>query len=340
MQKLSRRQKVKIGLTYDLRQDYLDMGYSELETAERDAIETIEGIEQALSALGHQPVRIGSGKRLVEALARGDRWDLVFNISEGLVGIGREAQVPAILDLYEIPYTFSDPLVMSLCLHKGMTKQIIRHAGLATADFIVARSAADIKQVPFDPPFFAKPVAEGTGMGITANSVIHSLAELEAVCRGLFDQFNQPVLIEQFLPGREFTVGLAGTGKDARVLGTMEILLSDKAEQQVYSLENKEGWEGRVKYRPMSPDQDPLIQAVETLAVNAWNALGCRDGGRVDIRCDHQGLPSFIEVNPLAGLRPDYSDLPIVCGLFGTSYVRLIEMILESALKRLSNGEK
>lgn len=331
---------MKIGMTYDLRQDYLDMGYSELETAELDAIETIEGIEQALLALGHQPVRIGSGKRLVEALVRGDRWDLVFNISEGLVGIGREAQVPAILDLYEIPYTFSDPLVMSLCLHKGMTKQIIRHAGLATADFIVARSVADIGQVPFEPPFFAKPVAEGTGMGITANSVIHSLAELEAVCRGLFDQFKQPVLIEQFLPGREFTVGLAGTGKDARVLGTMEILLSDKAEQQVYSFENKEGWEGRVKYRPVSPDQDPLIQAVETLAVNAWNALGCRDGGRVDIRCDHLGRPSFIEVNPLAGLRPDYSDLPILCGLFGTSYVHLIEMILESALKRLSNGEK
>lgn len=330
---------MKIGLTYDLRQDYLDMGYSELETAELDAIETIEGIEQALLALGHQPARIGNGKRLVECLARGDRWDFVFNISEGLFGIGREAQVPAILDLYEIPYTFSDPMVMSLCLHKGMTKQIIRDSGLATADFIVARSLADTGRVPFDPPFFAKPVAEGTGMGITAKSVIHSRAELKSVCRELFEQFKQPVLIEEFLPGREFTVGLTGTGQDARVMGTMEILLSDKAEKQVYSLENKEGWEGRVEYRPVSPETDSLITDVETLALNAWNALGCRDGGRIDIRCDQLGRPSFIEVNPLAGLRPEYSDLPIVCAFFGTSYVRLIELILNSALKRLINRE-
>jgi D-alanine-D-alanine ligase len=177
-------------------------------------------------------------------------------------------------------------------------------------------------------------------MGITANSVIHSHTDLEAVCQDLFDQFNQPVLIEQFLPGREFTVGLTGTGQQAKIMGTMEILLSDKAEQQVYSLENKEGWKGRVEYRAVSPDQDPLICAVETLALNAWNALGCRDGGRIDIRCDQLGRPSFIEVNPLAGLRPGYSDLPIVCGLFGTSYDRLIELILESASKRLANGEK
>ncbi|OGR15508.1 MAG: D-alanine--D-alanine ligase [Desulfobacula sp. GWF2_41_7] len=327
---------MKIGLTYDLRQDYLDMGYSELETAEFDTIETIEGLEGALLTLGHETVRIGNGRRLTERLVKGDRWDLVFNIAEGLHGVGREAQVPAILDLYEIPYTFSDPLVMSLCLHKGMTKQIVRDAGLVTADFVVAHSFEDADLVAFEPPFFVKPVAEGTGMGITAKSVVRSRRDLREACQDLLEQFRQPVLIEEFLPGREFTVGLAGTGKDARVLGTMEIFLLDGAEKEVYSLKNKEGWEGRVQYRPVSPEKDSLIGKVETLALRSWNVLGCRDGGRIDIRCDHLGRPGFIEVNPLAGLRPEYSDLPMVCGFFGTSYVRLIELILASASKRIS----
>ena len=311
------------------------MGYSELETAEFDTIETIEGLEEALLTLGHETVRIGNGRRLAERLVKGERWDLVFNIAEGLHGVGREAQVPAILDLYEIPYTFSDPLVMSLCLHKGMTKQIIRDAGLVTADFMVAHSVEDADLVAFEPPFFVKPVAEGTGMGITARSVVRSRRDLKEACQSLFEQFRQPVLIEEFLPGREFTVGLAGTGKAARVLGTMEILLLNGAEKEVYSLKNKEGWEGRVKYRPVRPEKDPLVGEVETLALRSWNVLGCQDGGRIDIRCDHRDRPGFIEVNPLAGLRPEYSDLPMVCWFFGTSYVRLIEMILESAAKRI-----
>ncbi len=326
---------MKIGLTYDLRQDYLDMGYSEMETAEFDSIETIEGLENALTTLGHETVRIGNGRRLTECLVRGERWDLVFNIAEGLKGVGREAQVPAILDLYEIPYTFSDPLVMSLCLHKGMTKQVIRDAGLVTADFIVAHDFEDADLVAFDPPFFVKPVAEGTGIGITAKSVVRSRQELKKACQTLLELFRQPVLIEEFLPGREFTVGLAGTGKEAKILGTMEIFLLDGAEKEVYSLKNKEGWEGRVEYRPVRSEKNPLIREVETLALKSWNVLGCRDGGRIDIRCDRLGRPGFIEVNPLAGLRPEYSDLPMVCGFFGTSYVRLIEMILESASKRI-----
>ena len=324
-----------IGLTYDLRRDYLDMGYSEIETAEFDSIETIEAIENALQALGHETRRIGNGIGLTERLVRGERWDLVFNIAEGLNGIGREAQVPAILDLYHIPYTFSDPMVMAMSLHKGMTKRIIRDAGLATANFVVAHSAEDARTLPFDPPFFVKPVAEGTGMGITSKSVVRNAGDLPGICRDLIQQFHQPVLIEEFLPGREFTVGIVGTGTSARVMGTMEIIVLAGAKDGVYSLENKEGWTSRVTYQPLAPESDPLIPAVESLALSAWKALGCRDGGRIDIRCDVSGVPGFIEVNPLAGLRPEYSDLPILCRSFGTSYVRLIEMILESALVRV-----
>ena len=324
-----------IGITYDLRQDYLEMGYTELETAEFDSIETIEAIETALQDLGHETQRIGNGIRLTQRLVQGERWDLVFNIAEGLHGIGREAQIPAILDLYNIPYTFSDPMVMAVTLHKGMTKHIVRDAGFATADFKVAHTAWDASNVPFDPPFFVKPVAEGTGMGITAKSVVENALDLPGVCKELVEQFQQPVLIEEFLTGREFTVGIVGTGTRAQVMGTMEIIVLSSKRDEVYSFENKEGWKSKVQYQPLSPETDPLIQAVEDLALSAWNVLGCRDGGRIDIRCDTAGKPNFIEVNPLAGLRPEYSDLPIVCHFFGTSYVQLIERILESALERL-----
>ena len=324
-----------IGLTYDLRQDYLEKGYTALETAEFDSVETIAAIEQALCDLGHTPVRIGNARQLTEKLVKGERWDLVFNIAEGLHGMGREAQVPAILDLYQIPYTFSDPLVMSLTLHKAMTKRVIRDAKLSTGQFFMAAAPEDAGRVPFDPPYFVKPVAQGTGMGITTDSVVRDRQDLSRVCRDLMDQFDQPVLIEQFLCGREFTTGLVGTGTSAKVMGTMEIIVLGDPGKDVYSFENKEGWKGCVQYLPLSPDVDPLIRDVENLALAAWQVLECRDGGRIDIRCDAQGTPCFIEVNPLAGLRPHYSDLPMVCEFFGTSHVRLIDMILTSALERV-----
>jgi D-alanine-D-alanine ligase len=326
-----------IGMTYDLRQDYLDRGYSELETAEFDSVETIAAIEQALCDLGHTPVRIGNARQLIECLVKGERWDLVFNIAEGLHGMGREAQVPAILDLYQIPYTFSDPLVMSLTLHKALTKRVIRDAKLSTGQFFLAAAPEDAGRVPFAPPYFVKPVAQGTGMGITTDSVVRDKKNLPGVCRALMAQFGQPVLIEQFLSGREFTTGLVGTGPFAKVMGTMEIIVLADPGKDVYSFENKEGWKGRVQYLPLSPDVDPLIKDVETLALAAWQVLECRDGGRIDIRCDAKGTPCFIEVNPLAGLRPHYSDLPMVCEFFGTSYVRLIEMILASAMERVQD---
>ena len=132
---------MNIGLTYDLRNDYLAEGYSEEETAEFDRPDTIEGIEAALLELGYRTDRIGNAKRLVERLAQGDRWDLVFNIAEGLHGVAREAQVPAILDVYDIPYTFSDPLVLSLALHKNLTKTVVRQAGIRHARFRPGRAA-------------------------------------------------------------------------------------------------------------------------------------------------------------------------------------------------------
>ena len=326
---------MKIGLTYDLRSEYLALGYSEEETAEFDFDDTVVAIETALNALGHETDRIGNAWKLTEKLVHGDRWDLVFNIAEGLKGISREAQVPAILDLYDIPYTFSDPLVMSLSLHKGMTKQVIRESGYPTPDFAVVESPAAVAGITFPPPYFVKPVAEGTGKGITEASIVRHIADLAPACEKLLDHFRQPVLVERFLSGREFTVGILGTGETARVLGTLEVHLLEKAEKGVYSYSNKENCEEMVKYRLASTDGDASVADAQAVALGTWRALGCRDAGRVDLRCDETGKPCFLEVNPLAGLHPVHSDLPILCNHLGISFEKLIGGIIASATARL-----
>jgi D-alanine-D-alanine ligase len=325
---------MRVGLTYDLRAEYLAAGFGEEETAEFDRPDTVEAIEHALASLGHQPVRIGHVRQLVDRLAQGDRWDLVFNFSEGMYGIGREAQVPAVLDAYQIPYTFSDPLVMALSLHKGMTKQVVRAAGIPTPDFAVVHDAAQADRLDLPFPVFAKPVAEGTGKGINSTSKIVDRDGLVAICRSLLERYRQPVLVERFLPGREMTVGIWGTGPEAEVLGTLEIVLNAAAEPEVYSYVNKERCEELVEYRLVSAASDKEVRRAEEIALAAWRALGCRDAGRVDLRSDEHARPQFLEVNPLAGLHPAHSDLPMLCTALGIPYVTLIERIVNSALKR------
>jgi D-alanine-D-alanine ligase len=325
---------LKIGITYDLREDYLIEGYSEEETAEFDRAETIEAIDQTLKELGYRTDRIGHLKSLTRRLAAGDRWDLVFNIAEGLRGFGREAQIPALLDAYDIPYTFSDPLVLALTLHKGMTKHVIRDMGIPTPDFAIIEKEDQITGICLSYPLFAKPVAEGTGKGITAASKINTEKELVEVCRMLLTVFKQPVLVETFLPGREFTVGIIGTGKDAIATDTMEVFLKAQAEPEVYSYINKENCEELVEYRLV---YDEEAQQVRETALSAWRGLGCRDAGRMDLRSDRSGRPNFMEVNPLAGLHPQHSDLPIIFSLMGKTFHQLIDRIMHSALKRVQD---
>jgi D-alanine-D-alanine ligase len=325
---------MKIGLTYDLRDEYLRLGYSEEETAEFDRISTIEAIEAALQRLGHVSDRIGHARQLIARLVAGDRWDLVFNIAEGLRGIGREAVVPALLDLYEIPYTFSDPLVMALTLHKGMTKRVIRDAGLPTPPFAEVMRLEELAGLALPYPLFAKPVAEGTGKGIDGSSVLRTPAELQARCESLLARFNQPVLVETFLPGREFTVGIVCTGARAEVVGTLEIVLLAGADVDAYTYANKENCEELVEYRHVTAD-DPQVRAAEATALAAWRLLGCRDGGRIDLRADACGEPQLLELNPLAGLHPQHSDLPMICTAIGMPYDLLMHRIVVSASERI-----
>jgi D-alanine-D-alanine ligase len=323
---------MRVGLTYDLRDEYLAAGYSEVETAEFDQPETIEAIAGALQRQGMAVDRIGNARQLTSRLAAGDRWDLVFNFCEGLYGFGREALVPALLDAWQIPYVFSDPLACAVTLHKGIAKHVVRGNGLATPDFVVIEAPGDIAKIGLRYPLFAKPVAEGTGKGVSAASRVESPESLGLICRALLDQYCQPVLVEEFLAGREFTVGVIGTGAAAEAIGTMEVQLGPKADPGIYTFDNKEHWEGRVAYALLT--EVPLLQQVENLAVGAWRALGCRDGGRLDIRLDTDGIPNFIEANPLAGLHPGHSDLPFICKFKDITYDELIHRIVASALRR------
>jgi D-alanine-D-alanine ligase len=328
-----------VGLTYDLRADYIAQGYSDEETAEFDQQGTIDALAGAIEMLGHSVDRVGSARALVSRLARGDRWDLVFNIAEGLAGFGREAQVPAILDAYGLAYTFADPLTASVTLHKSWCKVIVRAAGLPTADFALIEGRGDLDKLDLPLPLLAKPVAEGTGKGVTPRSVIRNFADLEPVVTELYSRYQQPVLLERFLPGREFTVGILGTGAEARALGTMEILLKREAEHDVYSYLNKEESESLVEYRHVTRSES-VVAICESIAVDAWRVLGCRDGGRIDLRCDEAGEPMFLEVNPLAGLHPTHSDLPMIAGAGGMAYSELIRQIIDSAAKRISRASQ
>ena len=322
---------MKIGITYDLRSDYLKMGYSEEETAEFDKEDTILIIEKTLKDLGHEACRIGNIFKLVQALAQKKSWDLVFNIAEGLHGFGREAQVPSLLESYTIPYTFSDSLTLSVTLHKEMTKRLVRSFGIPTPDFRIISNNSDIWKVDLKGQLFAKPVAEGTAKGISSKSRIKNPEQLHYVCRSLLRRFEQPVLVEEYLPGREFTVGIIGTGKDAQPVGTLEIISKNEAEKSAYTFYNKENCEEVIDY-VLAKGKN--AQKAEEMALIAWQSLGCRDAGRIDLRENGKGELQFLEVNALPGLHPTHSDLPILCSKVGIDFHELIHRIVESAGNR------
>jgi len=324
---------MRIGMTYDLRDDYLKMGYTEDQTAEFDREGTILAIAEVLGELGHEVDRIGHVRALVNRLAAGDTWDLVFNICEGLSGFGREAQVPALLEAYGIPCTFSDSLINALTLHKGFAKQVVLHAGFPTPDFAIVENPADAEKVKLPYPLFVKPVAEGTGKGVHAFSRVQNPENLMQICVDIIGKYHQPALVETFLPGREFTVGIVGTGDRAEVVGVLEVILRKDAEAHAYSYVNKENCEELVTYKLIN--DGPARKCAE-FALGIWRAYGCRDAGRMDFRCDADGVPNYLEVNPLAGLHPEHSDLPIICTQAGISYHDLISRIVESAAQRVA----
>ncbi|MBN1760329.1 MAG: hypothetical protein JW863_18520 [Chitinispirillaceae bacterium] len=323
---------MKIGLTYDLRSDYLASGFSEEETAEFDSEETVSAIENALQENGFSTERIGNVFALVTSLASGNRWDMVFNITEGMFGASREAQVPSLLEAYRIPVTFSDSLIISLTHSKPVAKELVRQMGIPTPDFAVITTEEDCISNDLPPfPLFVKPVAEGTSKGIDERSRVETAEDLSAVACELIGRYHQPVLVETFLPGREVTVGITGTGSSARVAGVLEVCYREHTDHGIYSYRAKEFCEQLIDYRLAT---DRFADDAAEMALHIWRKLGCRDAGRIDFRADTNGMPCFLELNPLAGLHPTHSDLPIMWQLRGLRYTDLIGEIISSALRR------
>jgi D-alanine-D-alanine ligase len=323
--------RLRIGLCYDLKADYLAAGFEPHEVMEFDEEVTIAGIEGALRGLGHQIERVGRGTELARRLAAGERWDLVFNFAEGVRGRSREAQVPAVCEMFDQPYTFSDPLTCAITLDKPLAKRLVRDIGLPTPAFAVVETEEDAEAVPLELPLFAKPVAEGSSKGVDGRSRISSRGELRETCAALLKTFGQSVLVERYLPGREVTVGIVGNGDEARVLGVMEVVFKDGTDTD-YTALNKAEFETRTEYRLL--DGDALGMRAREVALAAYRALSCRDAGRVDLRCDENGEPCFLEINPLPGLNPVYSDLPILSGMAGISFDQLLGSIVDAASRR------
>ena len=323
---------LSVGLCYDLKEDYLEAGFAPDDVLEFDSEDTIAGLESALVELGHGVERIGRGRELSRRLVGGERWDLVFNICEGVSGRSREAQVPALCELFDQPYTFADPLTCAVTLDKAVAKRIVRDHGLPTAPFAVVGSPEEARAVDLPVPLFLKPLAEGSSKGVNQRSLVRRHDELIAACRAMLEQYRQPVLVEAYLSGREVTVGVLGHGATARVLGVMEVSFTGRAEAAAYTALNKEEYLERVAYRLLA--DDPLAEQARELALAVFAALGCRDAARVDLRCDAAGILHFLEVNPLPGLNHVRSDLPIMARLAGVHYRELIGAIVDSARAR------
>jgi D-alanine-D-alanine ligase len=354
---------VKLGLTYNLKPAGAELAVADNDQFEEfDSVETIEGLESAIRAAGHEPVRLGWGLEMLEALQR-ERVDGVFNIAEGVGGRGRESQVPAVLEMLGIPCTGCDALTIALTLDKALAKVVAKSAGIATAPWFVydmpsltstdksvcatpilpdpqtlpqaeigvaqtllsvpgQQAAPDIANRDVKFPVFAKPAAEGSSMGITERSLCRNETELDAAI-GRISKYG-PVLVEEFLTGDEFTVGIIG----GKVLGVMQVLPRGDDKDFIYSLDVKRDYLNRVDYRlAAAPD-------VAEVALQVWRAFNLRDVARIDVRRDRNGVANFVEVNPLPGVHPINSDLVILARLAGISHHDLIGRIIAASIKR------
>ena len=313
--------------------------------AEWDAPETIAAVERALSALG-DVIRLEATPDLPLRL-RETRPNIVFNMAEGLSGQNREAHVPAICEFYDIPYSGSDPFTLSLALHKARTKQMLQFYGIPTAPFALVDSLAEAKAVRranlLRYPLFAKPVQEGSSKGITEKNYVRDGDELLAMVAELLEVYEQPVLLEEFLPGAEFTCGVLGNGKDARVLPLVGIRFDVLPEGAlpIYGFEAKWIWDRPDRPLQMfecpAPVTDDLRKSIEEVTLRAYRAIGCRDWSRIDVRLDARGVPNIVEINPLPGILPnpeDNSCLPKAAAAAGMTYDELIQSCVLAAAKR------
>jgi len=321
------------------------------EFAEWDSAETVDAVERALSGLG-EVIRLEATDDFPARL-RSARPDIVFNMAEGLRGVSREAHVPAICEFYGVPYSGSDPFTLSLCLDKARTKELLAYHGIPTAPFRVipapgtrhaARGSRPESRPPTaDAPLFVKPLHEGSSKGITERNYCRTPAELDEQVAFLLERYRQPVLVEEYLPGAEFTCAVLGNGVAARVLPLVGMRFDalPAGALPVYGFEAKWLWDR--PERPLEIFECParidagLRETIERIVLAAYHALGCRDWSRIDVRLDAAGVPNVVEVNPLPGILPDPADnscFPKAARAAGMSYDELIRACVRHAAER------
>lgn len=329
----AKKKGLRVGLSFNLKRVASSPGGEVDQDAEYDSPKVIAAVKEAIASYGHEVIELEATAELPAILGTSGV-DLVFNMAEGIRGRNREAQVPAILELLDIPYSGSDAATMSLALDKGLAKRVVAQAGIPTAPFVAMVSGKERLPKDFQFPAIVKPNAEGSSKGVLKTSVVESEAELRELVRMIVGKYRQAALVEAYLEGREFTVALLGERRP-KVLPPMEIVfINPESKRPVYAFDHKLDWSTEIRYdRPAKLDP-PLAKEIERVARGAFFALGCRDFARIDLRLDARGRVNFIEVNPLPGLSPGWSDLCLIAESAGMDYRTLIGEILAPAIRR------
>jgi D-alanine-D-alanine ligase len=308
---------------------------------EYDSLETVNALQSAIEAKGHSVVKLGGGREFLKNILR-EKIDFVFNISEGLGTYrSREAQVPSVLEMLDIPYSGADPQCLAVCLDKHLTKKIVSLEGITTPKWCVIDAdrleSTDWKSLPY--PAFVKPIWEGSSKGIRLNSLVREPKHLRKIVTDLLEHYRQPVLVEEFIAGEEVTVGIVGNAPP-RLVGIMRVVPRKKDADFVYSLEVKRDYLNLVDYECPAKLDNNILQRIQESSLKAFRILECRDFARVDFRISRDGTPYFLEINPLAGLNPRTSDLIIMAKLTGITYNELIGSILDAAIGRYHENRR
>jgi D-alanine-D-alanine ligase len=332
------RSRTRVGLIFNLRAPTPEPNSVDERTAEYDSPETVQAIHKAIASYGHEVIELEATPEL-SALLPASGIDVAFNIAEGIEGRARESQVPALLELLGIPYTGSDPTAIALSLDKGLAKRIVQQVGLLTPAFVLMATGKERLPRNWTFPAIVKPVAEGSSRGVTRSSVVEDEKTLRALVAAQSSHYRQAMLVEAYLPGREFTLGVLGERRP-RVLPPLEVRFTDESNRHpVYGFDNKFYSHGVELQVPAQVDP-ALGKELQRVARAVFIALSCRDVARIDVRLDAEGRVHFIECNPLPGLAPGFSDLCLIANACGMEYRTLIGEILASALRRMRERKR
>ena len=327
---------MRIGLSYDLKETIAPQQASCDDAFEEyDSSETVELIAAALEAEGHTVTMLGGGREFLGKILR-DKVDFVFNIAEGRgTHRSREAQVPSILEMLDIPYSGSDPQCLAICLDKPLTKKLVASEGVSTPNWRVINDRQELRQIDscdFPFPAIIKPAYEGSSKGISLTSVVEDAKQAIEVIENLLEKYQQPAMMEEVILGDEVTVGIVGNSPP-RVLDMMRIIPKRKDGYFLYTLEVKRNYLELVDYECPAGLEEKVLHRLQTSSLKAFNALGCRDFARLDFRISTAGVPYFLEINPLPGLGT-HSDLVIMAKMMGWSHRQLISNVLNAAIER------